>query len=158
MKTAGLDTTAWSFQQAGLKKQTQEEQKESKTPQEITVDADVVIIDKTSGYDLEHITPDETTALAKKLYKEGKIEQSGFTQMMVSAFQHLHPVGSESTVRNNAPFNLLGDLESILDGTHPYYPNAGEEHKNSVRTLLDVLYSLKPEQNLTIYSSLDIKV
>lgn len=158
MDITKTDSRGYALQTQNMYRRENQPKSESEMIPTMEVKAETLVHEMRSGMDLGHITPDETTALAGRLYKEGQIGQRGFIEMMVSAANQLIPPGSVNVPPNNGPYNLVADLESILNGSSTYYPDVPESRKEGVKTLLDVLYSLTPKEEVNVYSAINIKV
>jgi hypothetical protein len=146
------------FQNSAANNATDKSDKAS-TSKSIAGTAKSLNVEKTTKYDLENITPQETYELASKLYDEGTIGFFDFVGMMAVGLSNQYPgpyTGPENP--NNAPYNLLNELETIASGTHKSFTNTKQSDRNDIKDLLDILYSLHEEKKDTHIASIDIKV
>lgn len=129
------------------------------TSKPVSFTAESLTIEKTTKYDLENITPQETYELANKLHDEGTIGFFDFAKLMAIGFSIQYPgpySGPENP--NNEPYNLLNELETIASGTHKSFTNTTQSGRKDIKNLLDILYSLPEEKKLTHITSIDLQI
>ncbi len=116
------------------------------------------IIQRTTKYDFEHITPKETYEIANKLYNDGEISFLDFAGLMAIGFSHQYSAPySDLDEPNNAPYNLFDELEAIASGTHEKFTNITAKDQEEAKDLLHILKALHREVDRTQIVSIDIK-
>jgi hypothetical protein len=133
---------------------------ENTTEKSANIEIDSTEVEYTKGYDLENITPHETYALANELYKEGQINVWQLASMMIIGLKHEYHLTNkpiDHSLKNNEPFNLMKDLNSIAANQFQNYSFHPKIHEN-IDSLIDTLLAL-PEESLKIkQTSIDISV
>ena len=125
------------------------------------IEVDTLNIEYTKGYDLENITPQETYALANELYENDEINVYQLANMFIVGFKNefnaVDGQAFDASQRNNEPFNLMEELNSIASKTmenHSFHPII---HEN-IHSLIETLLSL-PDESLKIeHKSIDVSV
>ena len=156
-ETSYLQSQQYSYKKTSVSKVTSEVKEQPQSAKQVEITASVLSVEKTTGYDLENITPKETYMLAQELYNAGEISIIEHGHMYFIGFTHEHNTNMEENNlnHNNAPFNLLTEVDAIASGT--YKKSFNFNYQKEAQDLYNTLLSLPSKKETISALSINIK-